>query len=157
MRAVGEVERAAEAVAGAKAFLFTGCGIGIFPAEATVDVDPQTFRARPPLTACPRCGALARPNILMFGDWGWDGTRSAAQSRRLARFEDEAPTGLVVIECGAGTAIPTVRLASERAAARHGGTLVRVNAREPQGPAGHVGLAIGALAALERIEALVFG
>ena len=49
-----------------------GCGIAIFPADAGVTVDPVTFRARPPLPCCPQCGALARPNILMFGDWGWD-------------------------------------------------------------------------------------
>lgn len=31
-------------------------------------VDSATMRARAPLPACPTCGALARPHILMFGD-----------------------------------------------------------------------------------------
>ena len=131
------------------------CGIGIFANAASVVVDPASFRARPPLPACPRCGALARPNILMFGDWGWDDARSRAQQQRLARFLEAAPPGLCVIECGAGTAIPTVRLTSERAANRHRGSLVRINVREPEVPAGHVGLALGALEALEGIEALL--
>jgi NAD-dependent SIR2 family protein deacetylase len=131
------------------------CGLGIFANEASVVVDPASFRARPPLPACPRCGALARPNILMFGDWGWDDARSRAQQQRLARFLEGAPPGLCVIECGAGTAIPTVRFTSERAAALRRGTLVRVNVREPEVPAGHVGLALGALEALEAIEALL--
>jgi hypothetical protein len=60
-----------------------------------------------------------------------------------------------VIECGAGKAIPTVRRTSERAAARLDGTLVRINVREPDTPSGHVGLAMGALAALTLIESLL--
>ena len=118
-------------------------------------VDPASFRARPPLPSCPRCGALARPNILMFGDGGWDPERSHAQSLRFARFLETTAAGLCVIECGAGTAIPTVRYTSERAAARREGTLVRINQREPEVPPGHVGLAMGALAALTRIEAIL--
>jgi NAD-dependent SIR2 family protein deacetylase len=132
-----------------------GCGMGIVPAEATVSIDETTFRARPPLPACPRCGSLARPNILMFGDGGWDDARSADQTRRFARFLDSAPAGTCVIECGAGGAIPTVRYTSERAAARLRGTLVRINVREPETPPGHVGLKVGALEALTRIEALL--
>jgi NAD-dependent SIR2 family protein deacetylase len=128
------------------------CGIGIFPAEASVDVDAATFRARPPLPACPRCGALARPNILMFGDWGWDDARTAAQSVRFQSFLAAAPRGTCVIECGAGTAIPSVRLTAERAASRLSGTLVRINLREPEVGRGHVGLALGACEALLAIE-----
>ena len=131
------------------------CGNALFPADATVTVDPTTFRARPPLPSCPGCGALARPNILMFGDMGWDDARSREQSQRFARFMETAPRGTCVIECGAGEAIPTVRYTSERAAARLGGTLVRINVREPETPSGHVGLAMGALAALTRVESLL--
>lgn len=133
-----------------------GCGVGLFPADdATVAVDPETFRARAPLPRCPRCGALARPNILMFGDWGWDDTRSRAQAERFQRFMRAAPPGTCVIECGAGKAIPTVRLTSERAAARLRGTLVRINAREPDVPPRHLGLQMGALDALTPIETLL--
>jgi NAD-dependent SIR2 family protein deacetylase len=133
------------------------CGIGIFAAEAAVDVDPETFRARPPLPRCPRCGTLARPNILMFGDFGWDDTRSREQSVRFQRFLRTAARGTCVIECGAGRAIPTVRLTSERTAAALGGTLVRINVREPATPPGHVGIPLGALDALIRIDRLLGG
>lgn len=130
----------------------TRCDAGIVRCEARVDVDEATFRAREPLPRCP-CGALLRPNILMFGDWGWDGSRSHAQQVRLDAWLNGVRDGpLVVIECGAGTAIPTVRHFSERVA-RAGGTLVRINVREPQVPAGHVGLPLGAREALERIQA----
>lgn len=133
-----------------------GCGIGIFPADdATVTVDATTFRARPPLPSCPDCGALARPNILMFGDWGWDSARTGQQAEAFERFLGAAPPETCIVECGAGKEIPTVRLASERAAARLGATIVRVNVREPEAPPGHVSLATGALAALTRIEPLL--
>ena len=63
------------------------CGIGIFPSEPyEVAIDEETMRAVPPLPACPKCGGLARPNILMFGDRGWDSSRSDAQHRRLAAW-----------------------------------------------------------------------
>ncbi|MRG97734.1 SIR2 family NAD-dependent protein deacylase [Polyangium spumosum] len=133
------------------------CGAGIFPADAHhVKVDPQSFRAEEPLPKCPRCGALARPNILMFGDPQWDDRRTHAQEERLeawlAALPREAQGRVVVIECGAGTAIPTVRSFGERIAEGLGGLLVRINVREPEVPAGHVGLPLGARAALTEIE-----
>lgn len=130
------------------------CGIGIVPAdEATVVVDPQTMRAADPLPACPRCGGLARPNILMFGDWHWDPRRCTEQDeRREAWLRAQRERRLVVVECGAGTAIPTVRDTAE-SHARGPHTLVRLNPREPEVPSGQLGGAIGALAGLERIDA----
>ena len=59
---------------------------------------------------------------------------------------------LVAIECGAGTAIPTVRLTCEDLVDRYGGTLIRINPGEPEVPRGHLALELGALDALERIE-----
>jgi NAD-dependent SIR2 family protein deacetylase len=134
-----------------------GCGVGIFPADGvSVEVDAETFRAREPLPSCPRCGSMARPNILMFGDGGWDEARAEEQEQRLARWLAEARGArLVVIECGAGTAIPSVRSFGERLVGNFpGALLVRINPREPQVPQGHVGVASGALAALQAIEAL---
>jgi NAD-dependent SIR2 family protein deacetylase len=131
------------------------CGAGIFPAEEPeIPVDPSTFRAGEPLPACPRCGGLARPNILMFGDWGWDSRRTAEQSLRLEHwlngFDGEK---FVAIEFGAGQAIPTVRRFSERAVGLFGGTLIRVNPREPEVPGGQIALPMGAVEALRAIEA----
>ncbi len=132
------------------------CGIGIFSADPFhIDVDVETFRAKVPLPACPRCGGLARPNILMFGDWFWDGTRSSAQEAALQHWLDGLPKEvrghLVVIECGAGTAIPTVRHLSEQVAAAFGGLLVRINVRESDVPEGQIGLPLGAKEALIEI------
>jgi NAD-dependent SIR2 family protein deacetylase len=131
-----------------------GCGVGIFSAEGiAIAVDEASFRARPPLPACPACRALARPNVLMFGDGDFDGDRTLAQERRLEAWLRDVPrSGLVVVECGAGLAIPTVRGLGDRLA-RSGATLVRVNVREPQAARG-IAIALGAREALERIDAL---
>ena len=56
-----------------------------------------------------------------------------------------------MLECGAGTALPTVRHFGEETAARHGGLLVRVNSRESEGPRGTLSIASGAMAALTAI------
>src|SRR5512139_370834 len=125
-----------------------GCGAGITPADAyEPDVDESTFRARDPLPTCGRCGALARPNILMFGDYGWDDERTGEQEARLSSWLAEVGRRggkLVVVECGAGKAVPTVRMTSERIAQRLGATLVRLNVRENDVPRGQIGIADGA-------------
>jgi NAD-dependent SIR2 family protein deacetylase len=121
-------------------------------APYSVEVDPETFRARPPLPTCPRCGSLLRPNILMFGDWGWDGSRAHLQKQKLSRWLQAVPAGkLAIVECGAGTAIPSVRRFCEYSASEPGGTLIRINVREPQVPAGGLSLPLKALEALKGI------
>ena len=58
---------------------------------------------------------------------------------------------LVIVELGAGSAVPTVRRFSERVARHHEATLVRINPREPEGPHGTIGIALGAAAALDAL------
>lgn len=131
----------------------SGCGIGLWPAgDLEVQVDPTTFRAAEPLPHCPRCGALARPNILMFGDWGWDASRTKEQEWRMRDLLAACPRPAVVVECGAGEAIPTVRMFSEDCAHRLGGLLIRINTRDFGVPEGHVGLPVGALEGLTILD-----
>ncbi len=150
------------------------CGIGIFPAEHfTVQVDPDTFRAEGELPACPRCGSLARPNILMFGDFAWESERADAQQSRLEEWLSRCKregARLVIVEMGAGTGVPSVRHFTERTAHAFSAPLVRINVREPhwgtwsadssaaltasavQPPHRHIGIPMGALAALTEID-----
>jgi NAD-dependent SIR2 family protein deacetylase len=133
---------------------FKNCGAGIFAADPfNVDVDEETMRARSELPRCPSCGGLARPNILMFGDGGWDDSRSFTQERRLtAWLEANHELPLAIVELGAGTAIPTVRAYSESAVREFDGRLIRINVREPGTPSGQVGLPMGALSGLQQID-----
>lgn len=132
------------------------CSDAIWEADGFApEVDEETGLLSNAPPRCPRCGGLARPNVLMFGDWGWVGDRSAAQARRLEQWlaTVERP---VVVELGAGTAIPSVRHFSEQVLRRRGGALVRINPRECVVPATTggraVGLACGGLEGLREIE-----
>ncbi len=135
------------------------CGQPVFPADPfEVRVDESTMRAADPLPSCPRCGALARPNILMFGDRDWDGARTSAQLDRLDAWLGTVGRGpLVAVEFGAGKAVPTVRRYCEQISSQLGGTLVRVNPREPDVPPGQIGVPMGALDAIRAIDARLTG
>ena len=130
------------------------CGDGIWSAVGTeVNVDLESFRAAAPFPSCPNCQRLARPNVLMFGDWHWVEERT---NRQYAHYQNWRAglrhKKLVIIECGAGTAVPSVRANSERALDLGEATLIRINPRESHGRRGTISLPYGALSALEAIE-----
>ncbi len=134
----------------------TPCRRDIWPCEVSMTVDLETCRATSSLPRCPSCGGLARPNILMFGDWSYVGDRGDRQAGRYLVRARRSPEPAVVIECGAGSAVPTVRVHSEDLQ-RRGATLIRINPREAHGPPGTLSLDAGALEALTRLDALISG
>ena len=113
-----------------------------------VEIDEERFEAQGRLPLCEYCDAVARPNILMFGDWGWQSQRTDDQEMRMRMWlQDIANKGhkLVIIESGAGEAVPTVRYTSEGVARELGGTLIRINPRDFDVPRGHIGLPYGGM------------
>ena len=132
------------------------CGADIWSADGfvpNVDTDACRLLNAPPV--CPHCGAMARPNILMFGDGGWNEQRALTQEARLDALLRKARAPLV-IELGAGTAIPSVRHFGQHVIQRHNGRMIRINPREPQVASQRdVGLAMGSMAALAAIDALL--
>ncbi|GAA3892212.1 NAD-dependent protein deacetylase [Saccharothrix violaceirubra] len=131
------------------------CTDDVWPADdVDVVVDLSTMRAESPLPACRNCGGLARPNILMFGDWAWVGGPSQRALDDFTAWRRGA-RNLVVLELGAGQAVPTVRRQAELASAASG-ALIRINPREPEIRHGRgVSLAMGALEALTALADLV--
>lgn len=126
-----------------------GCGERIWPADDfEPEVDADNCRLLNELPHFPHCGALARPNILMFGDWGWLDRRTTLQYQRLQAWLTTVER-LVCIEIGAGTNIPTVRHFSENC----GGRLIRINPGEPEVPDPTMGIAL-AMGGLEGISCL---
>lgn len=131
----------------------------VWPGDnARVTVDEETFRAIGELPRCPSCGEIARPNILMFGDFDWLHGRGHTQDIRFREWlnslygEHEDPGKLVIIECGAGTAIPSVRLETEMLASALKATLIRINPRECEGPQEFtISLPVGALEGIEEV------
>lgn len=102
------------------------CHHRIWSAEGVhPEVDMTACRMVTSLPACPCCGGLARPNVLMFSDGEWISTRTDAQLRRLEAWLGRVKRP-VVMELGAGTAVPTVRWFG---ASLHA-PIIRINLRE---------------------------
>ena len=132
------------------------CHPGIWKADTLdINVDEESLMATSPLPRCSRCHAIARPNILLFGDWHWQTTRNEKQEEAQAEWLHELEAGPIIIECGAGTHVPSVRHFSEIIAKKLRGRLIRINPRETNVPEGHIGIASGALEALQEIENLL--
>jgi NAD-dependent SIR2 family protein deacetylase len=114
-------------------------------------VNDETSRLLNDIPRCSRCGRLARPNILMFGDWNWVDRESESQLVRLENWISKVERP-VVVELGAGGALPTVRRFSER----HGPRVIRINPREFK-IAPHLGVGVqgGALGTLRTLDALL--
>jgi NAD-dependent SIR2 family protein deacetylase len=114
------------------------CGQAVWPA----------CELKSPFPVCPSCGAMARPNIMMFGDDGYDANRSNAQTERLETWLARLQRA-VVMEIGAGTAISTVRRFGEWTA----WPLIRINPTESAVALKRdIAIPLGALAGIKRIE-----
>lgn len=125
-----------------------GCAGDIWPAlgfDPVVDEDQCLLTSD--LPTCPHCGGLARPNILMFGDAGWLEFRERIQNHAFQQWLRRVERPLV-LELGAGTSIPTVRMIGQQV----GGPMIRINPRENQVPRKtDFSVALGALAGLQGI------
>ncbi len=121
------------------------------------EVDMHQCRMTSPLPLCPECHGLARPNVMMFNDWDWLPTHTDQQAQRQEAWL-QSTCRPVVVELGAGTAIPSVRHFSQRIIAEFSGRLIRINPREWHVPTPlDIGLPTGALAGLRGIDALLIG
>lgn len=114
-----------------------------------VDADACVLLNEPPW--CPRCSEMARPNVLMFGDRAWVPARQQKQLQRLQNWLDRCER-IVMLEIGAGTQVPTVRMFADQV----GAPLIRINPDPAQarvGRARDVSFALGALEGLRGIAA----
>lgn len=106
------------------------CSNEIWDNRLELKVDHQTMRSSE-VPRCPRCEAVARPNILMFGDFAWLPSRSERQEIRFMDFKRKVGhQNLVALEIGAGLAVPTIRMMTERLV-RKGTKAVRINPADP--------------------------
>ena len=134
----------------------TPCSNAIWDNREEIRVDVETMRAEN-IPSCRHCGGVARPNVLMFGDFSWLPERTRRQERLFDEFlTDHRGDRLAVVEMGAGTAIPTIRYMGERLAQYQQAALIRINPREAQVPDGQISIATGALEGLEGIDSRLF-
>lgn len=128
------------------------CSEAVWPANQFFPIiDDKECRLISELPKCPDCGALARPNVLMFSDWGWNEQRAHSQKRRFATWRKtvRAP---ILIELGAGDTIPAIRRLSERQRV----PVIRINPQHDDRPShlikvGSIAIRLGALDALQRL------
>jgi NAD-dependent SIR2 family protein deacetylase len=132
------------------------CSDNIWDArDIDVLVDEDVFEALEPLPRCKNCGSLARPNVLMFGDWAWIATRTLSQRKRLAAWLETTYSNnhpLAVEEIGAGEAVPSVRNQVEQAIRKYKARLIRINPRDYHVPdKTHVALPLSGAEAVDGI------
>ena len=123
--------------------------------DLEIRVDMDRFEALD-IPTCPNCGAVARPNILMFGDWYWNSRRTDAQQIRFDHWFDQILKNshkVVIIEIGAGTAIATIRSFGNAMSKNYlKATLIRINPRESKVEnENSIGLELGGLEGLRAI------
>lgn len=97
----------------------------------SLQYDPQTCLAldKSALPICRHCGGLARPNVWFCSDTDYVlSARSSAMSSAYAAWT-AAQQGrrVVVVELGAGLAIPSARVEAEDQSQQLAGVLVRIN------------------------------
>lgn len=133
------------------------CGAAIWAAtDFSPLVDTASCELLNEVPLCVHCGAVARPNILMFNDMDWVQERSAQQGLRLRAWLQKLEKP-VVIELGAGTAVANVRAFSSQVIQHHRGGLIRVNPREPEVLRPQdVAWPIGALQACQALQSIHF-
>jgi NAD-dependent SIR2 family protein deacetylase len=103
--------------------------------KTKIEFNSETFKAKKPLPSCPTCNKVARPNVLMFGDYSFIEERLNSQEKNYNQFKNSINEAddlkLCIIEIGAGSDIPTVRKESQKLHKTFGGTFIRINPREP--------------------------
>lgn len=131
------------------------CSTAIWENRGEIPVAIDTMRAEF-IPKCIYCGGVARPNVLMFGDFSWLSDRTRSQGRAFDEFlTDNRGARIVVLEIGAGTAIPTIRYLGERLVERNNAVLIRINPREAQTPPGQISISAGAVEGLKGIDSLL--
>ena len=129
------------------------CSIAIWDADRfEPEIDAQACRLVSELPICRYCGGLARPNILMFGYWAWRKVRAEHQGRKFTDWMSKVKRP-VVIEIGAGTDVPTIRMFSDTFS-----RLIRINPRDHQVHSDTaVSLPMGGLEGIEGVAERLLG
>ena len=103
----------------------------VSPEEIVVDMEKFETNTIP---KCVHCGAVARPNIMMFGDSEFSYMREVEQRQRYLAWlagVKKRKEHLVIIELGAGLEIPTIQILGNKLANKNKNySLIRINPRD---------------------------
>jgi len=124
--------------------------------EFIPEIDFEQCSIVSPMPRCKRCNALARPNIMMFNDWGFIDDRVERQRYQFDAWVSRVKKP-VTIEIGAGTALPSIRRFAEFSM---DGFLIRINPTEAKISKAYnkqgVSMPVGALEGLKGIAQQLF-
>ncbi|MBN2060434.1 MAG: NAD-dependent deacetylase, partial [Deltaproteobacteria bacterium] len=128
------------------------CCKTIWNLDQVIEIDESTMRSVN-VPVCPNCGGTARPSIPLYGDWNFIDTRLDGQRRKFLDFlERNRDKALVIIEIGAGTAMPVVRNVTESLSSHKNVNVIRINTLEPEIDPPHISLKCRGLVALKQIN-----
>ncbi|CAE8610924.1 unnamed protein product [Polarella glacialis] len=138
----------------------------VIPDGLDEEIDPGSLRfidapsLDRPCFKCPRCGRLARPNVWFCGDMNYVVRQSTCKQRdgynKWLWDLQGRQAKLVVIECGGGLAIPSVRIEGEDDvdSCGDGSLLVRFNPNDCKVPSSKgVGIPLGGMRGLALLDA----
>ena len=125
------------------------CSREIWENNKQIEVDMEKFEAKN-IPKCKHCSRVARPNILMFGDFKFIEERTERQMKNFENWLGGIDSNLAIIEIGAGKAVPTVRMMSEQIRDMFGAKLIRINPTDADGA--DIEIPLGAKEALEKIS-----
>lgn len=118
--------------------------------------DKNTMTVNGHLPFCIECGTIARPNILMFHDSSFDKNTFISQHHKynlwLKSLQNQK---LAILEIGAGSDIPTVRIQCQSIASTKMIPNIRINLNECNIDTTDIGLPIKALDALQQIDKVI--
>ena len=129
------------------------CTQEIWKADSNpIEIDMKKFEAMT-IPKCKKCACIARPNILMFSDWNFIGDRTDTQNEKFRQWKKEnRDKKKVVIEIGAGRAIPTIQEYGDKESRSTKTTLIRINPRESNvRETSAIGLALGGMEGIKEI------
>jgi NAD-dependent SIR2 family protein deacetylase len=117
-----------------------------------IEVDMDKFEAIN-IHLCEDCGAIARPNILMFGDFGWNYKRANKQNAKYNKWlKQNKNKNIAIVEIGAGKDIPTIRSEDNLLSKKYTNTkLIRINPRDFNVDGDDISIALGGLEGLREI------
>jgi NAD-dependent SIR2 family protein deacetylase len=121
--------------------------------KITLSVDEFSMKSNT-IPTCQYCGHIARPNILMFGDNNWVSTRSDIQSQNFSNWMNSIlhEENTVILEIGAGKAVPTIRNFSYNIANLTNGIIMRINPYDYNVESPHISIPMKAIDALELVH-----
>ena len=105
---------------------------------------------------CPKCGAIARPNIYMFRDNTFLPNRTNKQEENFQQFiNNNNGEQLIVFEIGSGPHVQSIRKKTRMLGIKYSAVIIRINPKDFKIKEPHIGINKGALEALLEIETFI--